>query len=552
MASTHVSPVSNKSAWHVVTKAFFVVCLVLHVTLCPSVATVFVTAAYGALALGRLLSVSYGWSDGDLAGELKTPGIMIFQSHTKRFAAWTLFFALYFALFFTFFARQEVDILPTVTTWIPKAYLGRYTFDDHVNNDLPGDVTDSASVEMRSNPFVWPKETTFTPPKVSGVISNSAGPNSGPLICGAAAFDCYAPRMFPATPPSGKDYEIHPWVPLTSDLYQVHVRVTPPAGTLCADLQVYRVTLYPDGGLAHALDYPSSTIIPGVDATQQKCNIFGNENWCLGVLHAFSPANYTTSLAFKCSGGGGVLDLQLPTRSTDIDPHTGTTGLDVILVTPNTGVETHAIWEAHEEYSTFLWLFKQFVHDDSLRSWRESTDNPTVCIRFIIAISPVLICWYYLTLRFEQHVCSGGVVLLWVMILLPATLLFVSVGAWIPAVGGVACVIAINNRANSGDKRGWGPLSVKIRHGLLFLMASCNSIQFVWLIVLIAQAGYSAFLYDLSLRQLYSMSYSLIISSGAPASFVALMLPSTLALTLSFMLGAVLCLVMELINERKS
>ena len=52
--------------------------------------------------------------------------------------------------------------------------------------------------------------------------------------------------------------------------------------------------------------------------------------------------------------------------------------------------------------------------------------------------------------RVQEHVCSGGVVLLWIMILLPATLLFVSVGAWIPAVGCVACVIAIHNRVDDG------------------------------------------------------------------------------------------------------
>ena len=92
--------------------------------------------------------------------------------------------------------------------------------------------------------------------------------------------------------------------------------------------------------------------------------------------------------------------------------------------------------------------------------------------------------------RVQEHVCSGGIVLLWIMILLPATLLFVSVGAWIPAVGCVACVIAIHNRVDDGRSQSKS-LSMQARQGLLFIMASCNSVQFVWLVVLIAQVRYS-------------------------------------------------------------
>ena len=90
----------------------------------------------------------------------------------------------------------------------------------------------------------------------------------------------------------------------------------------------------------------------------------------------------------------------------------------------------------------------------------------------------------------QEHVCSGGIVLLWIMILLPATLLFVSVGAWIPAVRCVACVIAIHNRVDDGRSQSKS-LSMQARQGLLFIMASCNSVQFVWLVVLIAQVSYS-------------------------------------------------------------
>jgi len=46
------------------------------------------------------------------------------------------------------------------------------------------------------------------------------------------------------------------------------------------------------------------------------------------------------------------------------------------------------------------------------------------------------------------------------------------------------------------------------------------------------------------------MTYSLIVSSGAPVTYVALMLPSVLTLTVCFMLGAILCLVLEILNAR--
>ena len=233
-----------------------------------------------------------------------------------------------------------------------------------------------------------------------------------------------------------------------------------------------------------------------------------------------------------------------------MDPKTGTVALDALFVTPGASVSAHATWNAHGGGFDGWWVWRQIVRTDALQAWRESTDDVVVALRFFIAISPALISWYYLTLRFEHHVCGGGVMLMWIMILLPAALLFVSIGAWIPAVGCVACVVAIHNAADNGKLKGWGPLSVRVRHALLFVMASCNSIQFVWMLVLVSQAGYTAFFYDLSLRQLYSMSYSLIIGSGAPASYVAIMLPSIMALTLCFMLGAVLCLVLELLHGR--
>ena len=149
-----------------------------------------------------------------------------------------------------------------------------------------GSVTDAASVEMRSNPFMWPKETTFVAPTVMGLMSSSSGVPfggvGGALVCGVlgSPFQCFAPRMRPSTPPTGAAYGGFPWVPFTSDFYELDVRITPPAGVACGALEVYRITLDADGGIMHALDYPSSTIVPGV-----QVRIGSLKSHALGYAH---------------------------------------------------------------------------------------------------------------------------------------------------------------------------------------------------------------------------------------------------------------------------
>ena len=316
-------------------------------------------------------------------------------------------------------------------------------------------------------------------------------------------------------------------------------------GATCESLEVYRVTMGADGSVAHALDYPGSKVVPGSPATSRTCGIFRQEAWCLSVFHPFTQEQYVNQLAVKCKAEGGSLIFRLPSRGVDVDETTGAVALDVLLVTAGAKVTTHAGWNrpVSDSYTAF---WRQIVTSDGAQSWREATDDFSVGLRFFIASAPVLIGWFYLTLRFEEHVCSGSIILLWAMIMLPSALLLVSVGAWIPAVGCIACVVAIHNRVDTGKRTGWEPLSARVRQGLLFIMAACNSVQAVWLLVLIMQAGYSAFLYEYSLRQLYDMSYSLIISSGAPPTYIGLLMPSVFVLTVATLLGAVTCLAMEL------
>ena len=228
------------SALHTFVKMVTFILIVAQVVMWPSVATIFMTSLYGAISLGRVVGVRYMRRDGHMWSELNTPGIMLLHSGSRRFGLFTLLFTLHFALFFLAFVQHESSLLPAVTSWLPAAYLGNYSFEDGSNNALPGEVTDPASIEMRSNPFVWPRNVTFAPAVVSGLLSTSAGPFSNALACAAAngSFACFAPRMLPVTPPTGAAYASRRLVPLTSDFYDIDVRITPPAGVACADLEV--------------------------------------------------------------------------------------------------------------------------------------------------------------------------------------------------------------------------------------------------------------------------------------------------------------------------
>ena len=305
------------------------------------------------------------------------------------------------------------------------------------------------------------------------------------------------------------------------------------------------MSLGADGSVAHPLDYPGSKVVPGSAANHQACSVFQQTSWCLPVLHAFTAAQYATQIADKCRNEGDSLVFRLPPRTVDVDDATGATALDVLLVTKGAIVTTHATWNRPDEdrYTSF---WRQLNVADSASSWRQSTSDFDVTVKFFIASAPLFIGWYYLLYRFEETVCKGSIVLMWVMIMLPSALLFISVGAWIPAVGCIACVIAIHNRVDVGKSTGYAFITARLRHVLLFIMAACNSIQGVWLLVLIAQAGYSAFLYEYSLRQLYDMSYSLIVSSGAPPTYIGVLMPSVIVLTLVTLFGSVTCLAMEI------
>jgi hypothetical protein len=86
-----------------------------------------------------------------------------------------------------------------------------------------------------------------------------------------------------------------------------------------------------------------------------------------------------------------------------------------------------------------------------------------------------------------------------------------------------------------------------IRPALFFITAACNSIQFAWIMALVGQAGWSAFLYDSTLRQLSDLSSNFIISDSTSPTWIGLSMPSVLLVNVAFLVGSSVCIVLETI-----
>jgi hypothetical protein len=87
-----------------------------------------------------------------------------------------------------------------------------------------------------------------------------------------------------------------------------------------------------------------------------------------------------------------------------------------------------------------------------------------------------------------------------------------------------------------------------VRPILFFITAACNSIQFSWMMALVGQAGWSAFLYDSTLQQLSSLSSNFIISDSTSPSWIGLAMPSVLLVNLAFLMGSAVCIVLETLH----
>ena len=67
------------------------------------------------------------------------------------------------------------------------------------------------------------------------------------------------------------------------------------------------------------------------------------------------------------------------------------------------------------------------------------------------------------------------------------------------------------------------------------------------MLTLVGQAGYNAFLYEGSIKQLSELSSEFIISSATSPTWIGLMLPSLLLVNLAFLLGSAVCIVLEML-----
>lgn len=554
----------TSNMYNVLGKIIFFVAIVLQVIMWP---TVWTLSFAGIVALEGIITYATTQRE-DLMEKILGRGVFLLHGGSQissRQYLITAFVGLYSCFYFVGYVSQEIDYQPRMTNWIPQRYLRHYI----PGQPLPQlEVTDEISKKMRKNTFVWPLSH-----EDSGVVLNGTIPEGRPtknaidptkidlksLVCqpenSLVAFTCHAMNL--ATFPIPADLQTtaskHTFVPMSSQFYVTDVKITPKQNIMrCEDLEFYRIILNSEVQTVYALDYPASTLPdPSTAAVtlSQHCGLFGDPSWCLRYDHGFTPAEYKQRLAQKCSEGEGSIIFRLPVRTVDINPKNGKLELDTLIVSKYAEVSVKHTWNHNSDnLPNIIRTLDQWhtMEGDMADEWRRSTSDFQVFIKFAIAITPFLISWYYLAVEFENLVPNmHQVFVMCIFVLLPAIFLFMSVGAWLPMAGCIVCALAINhpppNKSHSWIRKGFRPT-------LFFIFAICNSIQFCWLIVLIFQADISAFYYDYSLKQMSELTNNFIISSYASPSWIALILPTVLALNLSFFLGSVICFIFEVIS----
>lgn len=381
-------------------------------------------------------------------------------------------------------------------------------------------------------------------PQIIGAIAGL------PLVCGnGLGYKCYA-KLWPQQSPYNTAET--QFVPLPSQFYDVDVLIKPASGASCANMEVYRTVVDVNLNVLQPLDYPASTIpnsqnrLPVYPAA---CNLFNTSlTACLEVSHTFTKEQYAKEQVAQCAQYNQQLIFRIPPRGADVDPESGRVLLDMLVVSDSAAsVMLSATW--NEKPSTWFissTFWKQIVDTDEVQSWRESTKAADVFFKFAIAVIPALVTWYYLSKEFLEYISTNQILFLSIFIELPAILLFLSLGAWLPMAGSIICVLAVNYEVN--NKHYWQGF---VRPSLLFLKAASNSIQFAWLLALVGQSGWSAFYYQLTLDQLYAMSYHFIITNQSSPTWVGLMMPVILLVNISFLIGAAICVVLESIAIRR-
>jgi hypothetical protein len=516
------------------TKVAFLVAIPMQVMLWPTVSSVCFACVYGVINIFMYLGLPRGraWE------AVTSSGVFVFRSE-KKYANYIFMIVMfcYFAIYFFAFLTHEARILPPTTLWLDPSIAPNYT-----SGPLPVEVTSQVSKQMRENPYEWGASIQAPAPLVVGTIP-------GFPSCQGQGFKCYAKALTPEAPSGWSSQPVV--VPLSSQFYDVDVAITP--GGQCSSLEVYRVVVDAHLNVVHPLDYPASTI-PSAAETRMPvytppCSLFGNTTMCLQISHTFTHQQYHQELVALCAQYNNQLILRLPQRTPDVDKETGRMLLDVLMVSDSaTAVNLHARWIADKPESNwflFSTFWKQVVETDQVQAWRESTRQADMFFKFVIASLPAIVTWYYLSAEFRDYISKDQVLLLSIFVELPAILLFLSLGAWLPMAGCIVCVLAVNYDGTRMEAYKW------LRPALLFIKAACNSVQFAWLLTLVGQAGWNAFYYQLTLQQLYSMSYRFIITDQSSPTWIALMLPIVLQVNFAFLVGTALCVVLESVAARR-
>jgi hypothetical protein len=531
--SSHVSSVFELSV-----KFIFVVSILLQTMLWPTVSSICFICIYG------IINVLVYFGTTNVMRALTTPGVYVYPPEKKPVNyVLTLIMMAYFTLYFYQFLNHQSQILPTTTFWLDPTIAANYSVQTK-DAPLHVDVTSSVSTSMRSNPFEWQRSVQVSAPQVDGT-----GVPNLPIACGPGLkYKCFA-KLWPQS--DGRH------VPFPSQFYDVDVLVKPAPGVACTSLEVYRLVMDVNYNVLQPLDYPASTIPNSqnrLPTYMPPCNLFNdttNNGMCLKVSHTFTPQQYAEEQAAICAKYNQKLILRLPSRGNDVDPEGGRINLDLLLVSNTAAsVELSATWNkppADDSWFLASTFWKQVVESDGVQSWRESTESAAVFFKFLIAAIPAGVTWYYLSVEFLEYISDSQILFLSIFIELPAILLFLSLGAWLPMAGSIVCVLAVNYDA-SNRKQYWQGY---VRPSLLFVKAACNSIQFAWLLALVGQAGWNAFYYSLTLSQLYEMSYRFIITNQSSPTWISMMLPNILILNLAFLIGSAICVVLESIAARK-
>jgi len=544
------------NASNLLIKVAFVVSIIIHVLLWPTISHIVFASA---LALEGLVAYALT-SREDVWATMFSPSLFFFHDEKSQRSYLPLTLIFFYMLYtFLWFANDEISIQPRMTSWIDNSLVNNYSFTQVGNTPFPNvDVTSDVAKRMRDNHFEWPRSMSLAAIRLVGSIAQAnvgkTALNCQSSTANASAYACYASRLFAVQPPSGVDVQ-HSIVPAPSQFYSVNVTITPPVGMACQNLEAYRIVLDDENNVESGLDYPASTVVRDHNNNgplSQFCNLFGVSGWCLHFQHTFTNADYLARIGAMCAANKGILTFQLPTRAIDIEPSTGRVGLDALIVTQ--GAQVHLDFEWQEQASeTFVGTFqKPWVNpkQDAMVEWRQSSGSAAVFFKFFFLVLPFLFAWYFLGVNFLEVIVNSQILLLCIFVLFPSILIFLSMGAWLPMAGSIICVIAINHTPETSGMQSWW--RTMIRPTLFFLTAACNSVQFAWMLTLVGQAGYSAFLYEGSIKQLSELSSEFIISSATSATWIGLMLPSLLLVNLAFLLGSAVCIVLEMLPRLAS